>query len=136
MSNSKLRGQCHCGKVVYEISGPVTQFEHCHCQTCRRINGTVYGSSAVVLDSHFRVVQGHDLLRAYQATRGKDRMFCSNCGSHVFARITDPEDHDIILRVGTLDPGHGLRAEAHIHVDDKADWYQILDDLPRYARGA
>ncbi|MBN34338.1 MAG: hypothetical protein CMM46_06090 [Rhodospirillaceae bacterium] len=36
----------------------------------------------------------------------------------------------MILRVGTLDHGHGLRPESHIYVEDQPDWCEIQDDLP------
>ena len=129
------KGSCHCGAVAYEVTGPITGFEHCHCQTCRKIHGTVYGSSAVVEHADFRVTKGRDALTDYASSPGKIRHFCSHCGSHVFA--TDSRDGEVlILRMGTLDPGHGLKPEAHIYVSDQADWYEIRDGLPQHGGDA
>ena len=125
-----ITGSCHCGVVAFEISGPITGFEHCHCQTCRKIHGTVYGSSAVVAKRDFHLRQGEGKLAKYHSSPGKVRHFCSNCGSHLFAAEEGSED--FILRMGMLDPGHGLRPEAHIYVEDKPEWYEILDSLPQY----
>lgn len=126
-----LTGSCHCNQIQYRITGKVHSFEHCHCDTCRKINGTVYGSSAVVSKSAFEVTQGEDALSKYRASPSKDRYFCSNCGSHVFAAYNDGRD-DVLLRVGTLQRDHGLKAEAHIFVSDQPDWYEIRDDLPQH----
>ena len=36
------QGKCHCGRVRYEIAGPVRQVVECHCESCRRITGSVW----------------------------------------------------------------------------------------------
>ena len=78
------------------------------------------------------VVRGREHLTGYQSSPGKTRYFCSGCGCHVFAIGPHPDGEKTILRIGTLEPGHGLRPEGHIHVQDKADWYEIRDSLPRH----
>ncbi|MFQ6021439.1 MAG: GFA family protein [Acidiferrobacterales bacterium] len=129
-----LTGSCLCRAVKYEINGPLDGFVHCHCHTCRKVHGTVYGSSAQVRREHFRLVSGADSLAAYESSPGKERCFCRVCGSHVFARLhSEPEV--VILRIGTLDTAPGQRPEAHIWVSHKAPWYEILDDLPRFKEG-
>ncbi len=126
-----ITGSCHCGTVKFEVAGEITQFEHCHCHTCRKIHGTVYGSSAITPADGFTVVDGEEGLTAYRSSPGKQRFFCRYCGSHVFAR-TDAQPDRLLLRVGTLNTDPLARAEAHIWVEDKAPWYDICDDLPRY----
>jgi hypothetical protein len=126
-----IKGGCHCGRVVYEITGPVTGFKHCHCHTCRKFHGSVYGSSGLVKSGHFSVVKGREHLTAYLSSPAKRRYFCSSCGCHVFA-VEARQDHEqTILRIGTLEPGHGLKPEGHIYVQDKVDWYEIRDELPQ-----
>ena len=48
-------GSCLCGTVKFEISDEIHRFHHCHCRTCRKAHATVYGSSALVNASAFRV---------------------------------------------------------------------------------
>ena len=126
-----ITGSCHCGRIRFDIAGEIRCFEHCHCHTCRKIHGTVYGSSAIVLTDGFTVMDGEEDLIAYRSSPGKQRFFCRHCGSHLFAR-TDAEPDQILLRMGTLDTDPGVRAEAHIWVEDRQPWYEICDDLPRY----
>lgn len=127
-----IRGGCHCGKVAFEITGPVTGFKHCHCHSCRKFHGSVYGSSALVDNGQLAVMRGREHLTGYESSPGKRRYFCSGCGCHVFAIGPHAGGEKTILRIGTLEPGHGLRPEGHIHVQDKADWYEIRDSLPRH----
>jgi len=39
---------------------------------------------------------------------------------------------DVILRIGTLDGDLGIKAQGHIWVSHKPDWYNIGDDLPQH----
>lgn len=103
-----LTGSCHCQTVQYEISQEIRGFMHCHCQTCRKIHGTVYGSSALVAKDGFKVVAGEEALTAYESTPGKKRCFCSRCGTHVYAYF-DAQPDTIILRLGTIRGDPGIR---------------------------
>ncbi len=40
------------------------------------------------------------------------------------------------IRAGSLDGDPGVRPVAHIWTSLKAPWYEIDDDLPRFAEGA
>jgi len=127
-----IKGGCHCGRIAFEIIGSVTGFKHCHCHTCRKFHGSVYGSSALVEKEHFSVVTGWEHLTAHLSSPEKRRYFCSFCGSHVFAVEVRQGQERTILRIGTLEPGHGLKPEGHIHVQDKVGWYEIRDELPQH----
>ena len=127
-----LTGHCHCGAVAFEVNGPILTFQHCHCETCRRIHGTVYNSSAVTERAGFNLVRGADAITEYESSPGKKRCFCSRCGSPIYS-YRDAEQRYIVLRMGTVDGDPGVRPSRHIWVSHKAPWYEILDDLPQLA---
>ena len=125
------RGSCLCGGVRYEYSGDFGQFVYCHCSKCRKAQGTAFGSNAPVEEAKFRVLQGAHLLKAYASSPGKERVFCSVCGSPIYSRA-DGKPGLLRLRMGTLDTPIGQQPQAHIFAASKAEWYTILDDLPQY----
>jgi hypothetical protein len=127
-----ITGSCHCGAVAFEVDGTLRGFQHCHCRTCRRIHGTVYGSSAVTERAGFRIVRGADAVTEYESSPGKKRCFCSRCASPIYA-YRDAEPRFVVLRMGTLDGDTGARATRHIWVSEKAPWYEIHDELPQLA---
>ena len=129
-----ITGSCHCQTVRFEITAPVRGFMHCHCETCRKIHGTVYGSSALVTREGFNVVAGEEAITAYESTPGKKRCFCARCGTHVYAYF-DARPDTVLLRVGTLHSDPGVRPQAHIWVSHKAPWYEITDFLPQFEEG-
>lgn len=129
-----LTGSCLCKSVRFEISATPRRFVHCHCRTCRKIHGTVYGASALVDSSHFRLLAGANAVATYESSPGKERCFCRHCGSHVYARFK-AKPQEIILRIGTLDGDPSLHPEAHIWVEHKMPWYEITDSLPCHRQG-
>jgi hypothetical protein len=126
-----ITGSCHCGTVRFEVSGRVHGFMHCHCGTCRKIHGTVYGSSALTPAAEFAITRGEPYITRYESSPGKRRCFCSRCGSHVFAYYENDRSF-VVLRLGTLDNFPTRRPRAHIWVSQKTDWYEILDDAPQF----
>lgn len=125
-----IEGQCACGAIRFHASPQVVTAHHCHCDTCRSIHGTVYGSTAVVPREGFEVTSGSQHVRDFESSPGKRRCFCALCGTHVFVD-NDHAPETMTLRIGTLQADHGIRPLRHIWVQDKADWYEITDTLPR-----
>jgi hypothetical protein len=80
-------------------------------------------------------VSGAELLREYESSPGKLRVFCSNCGSPIYAYLVATRDV-LRVRLGSLDtPFHG-RPRAHTWVSDKAPWEPIEDSVPQFPRWA
>ena len=125
----KVQGGCLCGGIRYEISGPLTEVDNCHCSMCRRFHGAAFATYARVRAEHFRWLSGEDLLSVYETSPGNGWAFCRVCGSSLGV----PEDgrlRDIAL--GPLDSDPGVRPAEHIFVGSKAPWFQITDALPQH----
>jgi hypothetical protein len=118
--------------VRYELDGELGPIVCCHCSMCRKAQGTAFGTNATVDASRFRITAGEGALRAYRSSPEKERLFCGTCGSPIYSRH-DARPGVVRLRIGTLDTPIAARPSAHIHVASKAEWWTILDDLPRHA---
>lgn len=124
-----VTGSCLCGGVKYSITGQVGNIVHCHCETCRKAHSAAFSSVAAVADSDFSV-QGREHLNSYESSPGKQRFFCSNCGSQIYAK-RDGASH-VILRLGCLDDDPQAKEQNHIWVSQKACWYSINSQLPEH----
>ena len=127
-----LTGGCMCGKVRYEISEPLVSAGYCHCTRCQRRTGTAASASARVAPGSLRVVQGEELLKAWRPPDGFAKVFCSECGSHMWSE--DPQDPEIrAVRLGSFDGDPGIRPGDHQFTAYAAVWEPIPDDgLPRH----
>ena len=125
----KLQGGCLCGRMRYEIDGPLTHVENCHCSMCRRFHGAAFSTYGKVGVEHFRWLDGRGLLTVYETSPGIGWAFCRICGSSL--GIPDRGKLSEIT-LGTLDGDPGVRPTEHIFVGSKAAWHEITDSLPQY----
>jgi len=126
-----LNGSCLCGRVRYEISGPLEAALNCHCSMCRKAHGTAFRSRAGVRAKDFRWVSGEELITWFESSTGNHRGFCSRCGSPLLSRF-DSRPDVYGLPLGCLDTDPGVSPGMHVFVGSKAPWFDITDALPRY----
>ncbi|MFK7896139.1 MAG: GFA family protein [Myxococcota bacterium] len=129
-----LTGRCQCAGVRFSISGKLGPAGLCHCEQCRRANGSAFAANAPVRTQYFKIEEGLELLREFESSPNKFRAFCSRCGSPIYSRH-DSEPDIRRVRLGTLDGDPGRQPLAHLWVSDKASWYTIDADLPKFAEG-
>ncbi|MEG0343842.1 MAG: GFA family protein, partial [Acinetobacter sp.] len=125
-------GSCLCGGIHYEIHGEIGEIIECHCQRCRKANGTAFATNAPIQKADFKIVKGENLLKKFASTATTQRCFCSECGSPIMSIKTETPD-TYRLRIGTLDTPLEHKPSMHIFVAHKAEWDIICDDLPQYA---
>lgn len=128
-STMAIVGGCLCGRVRYEVSGQLSNVDHCHCSMCRRQHGAAFATYADCNPDDFKWISGEDLVKVYETPSGDGWCFCSECGSSLAGttkgRITS-------ITLGTVDGDPGIRPESHIFVGSKASWDEINDDLPQF----
>jgi hypothetical protein len=135
MPSLPLTGGCLCGGVRYEIDQPLVGASYCHCKRCQRRTGTAASLNASIVPGSLRIVQGEELVRAYEPEGGWPKAFCSACGSALWS--VSPENPDVKgVRLGTFDEDPGVRPQWHQFVAYAAPFEPIPDDgLPRYPEG-
>ena len=124
-------GGCLCGAVRYTVAGPLRQVVSCHCSQCLRTHGHYAAYSAAARGD--LSIDGADDLTWHRSSETARRGFCRVCGSRLFWQ-NDEADY-IGIAAGTLDNPTGLTTVRHIFVDDKPDYYELTDSLPRLPQG-
>jgi hypothetical protein len=121
-----------CGGVRFEVGEQPLSAVWCHCKRCQRRTGTAASISARLAPGSLRILQGEELLKAWTPPDGFAKVFCSECGSQMWAQ--SPSDPDVIfVRFGVFDGDPGVLPNAHQFVAYAAEWEPIPEDgLPRY----
>lgn len=121
-----MTGGCLCGRVTYEVTGPMRPVIACHCVQCRKTSGHhVAATSAARADVD---IVGE--VRWYRSSETAMRGFCPTCGSNLF---WDGPGENLSIFAGTLDGATGLQIAGHIFCAHKGDYYNIPDDVPSAA---
>jgi len=127
---AEVTGGCHCGRVRYRARHVGKEVTECHCSQCRKQSGHRYASTGTRASDI--EIEGEANLTWYRASPAAERGFCSTCGSHLFWKAREGDDHVAILAASVDEPS-GLRMVKHIFVDSKGDYYEITDGLPQFA---
>jgi hypothetical protein len=136
MSGSdKIEGGCLCGAFRFAVEGPLGDVRLCHCELCRRANGSAFSANSRVPRKRLRILTERASITEYQSTLGAWRAFCAICGSPVYGRVDWDPDH-LRLSLGILDRETPANIVAHVWVGSKAIWDNITDELPRFEQRA
>ena len=125
---TKLKGQCLCRAVTYEVTDAFAYAANCHCSNCRRATGSAFKPFAGIQIAEIRVTQGADHLRHYGDGDAHD-LHCGTCGSLLYSVVREGLWAHVAM--GTLVDAPSIRPSEHIFVGSKAPWFEITDDLPQ-----
>ena len=130
---TKLSGGCLCGALRYETNAAPTQTGYCHCTLCQRSSGAPVLAFATIPFDNFVLMQGNP--KRYASSEHGERWFCARCGTQIaYCEQNNPANVDINL--GSLDNPESAPPQCHIYESSRIRWFQIDDDLPRYAQAA
>ncbi|MEH6551690.1 MAG: GFA family protein [Pseudomonadales bacterium] len=129
----KLTGECFCGKIKYEISGPLSDARSCHCSRCRKAFSSQASAYALIEPENFKWLSGENLLTSYISNGGFGLQFCSKCGS-TLCGIINNIIHGVTLGCVNGDPE--IEIGRHIYVGSKASWEVIPQGISQYQEGA
>lgn len=133
MTNHKMSGGCLCGNVRYETTAEPLEVNHCHCLSCRKHNGAPVATLAGFKKDQ---LTWHGKERTvYESSKGVGRAFCSNCGTPLTWEGDAGEELGSIyeVHVSTFDDPELLVPTSHVFEAERISWFDIVDDLPRYA---
>lgn len=126
-----VTGSCLCGGITFELEGKLEPIQICHCGQCRKAQGSAFVTNIPIQESAFKLTSGDGLLSAFESSPGKQRFFCSRCGSPVYSK-TLKLPGVVRIRAGSLDGDLNTVAVCHFQVSSKANWLDITDDLPQF----
>lgn len=78
-------GTCTCGAVRLELAPPFLELHVCHCNACRKANGSAFNLALIASEEQMAWTTKASL-REYESAKGKYRAFCHLCGSPVYSR--------------------------------------------------
>lgn len=124
---------CLCNGIQLKINAEISQVFICHCQQCQKAQGSAFVAITPVAKQNLEIIQGEALMMEYFASTDKKRIFCKVCASPVFSARSDLPDV-VRLRVGIINEPLNADIVSHAFCDEKAGWFEILDNHPKFAK--
>ena len=101
---SKVKGECLCSAVSFESDSDPVVTAACHCKDCKKHSGSAFGLYVAVPKGSLKT-KGTEL-KTFEGKGGSGkyfhRIFCSSCGSSLYADIEGAPDLSFV-HAGTLD---------------------------------
>lgn len=124
-------GSCLCGGVSFRIEADIEPIQVCHCVQCRKAQGAPFATNTPVSTAAFHLTSGAELLKSFESSPGKERVFCGTCGSPIFSR-KDTIPGVLRIRAGLINEPLAAKPVAHCYTGSKANWWPIDDELPQF----
>lgn len=118
-------GRCLCGAVTFEAKEVATHIHSCHCNMCRNWSG---GPLLSALAGSV-IFEGEANISRYDSSVWAERGFCSKCGSNLFYRLKEADEH--VLCMGAFNDETPFELAGEIYVDEKPPGYDFAGEHPR-----
>ena len=117
------KGHCLCGAVNFTVKNMKNSVEACHCGMCRRWGGGPFMCVECGTDVTF---EGEENITVYNSSDWAERGFCKKCGSHLFYRLKDANEHQ--LPVGLFDYQKDFHFDLQVFTDRKPAFYSFANE--------
>ncbi len=114
------KGSCLCGAVKFTAMKINSHVGVCHCDMCRKWTGGPLMAIDCGADVKF---EGGENITVHSSSEWAERAFCNKCGSHLYYRLKEPNQH--IMPVGLFDTDISFIFDHQIFIDSKPSFYHF-----------
>ncbi len=126
MKTFKATGHCLCGKIRFTAQKAIESVGACHCGMCRHWGGGPYMAVACGSEVEF---SGKEHIAIYDTGDWAERGFCNHCGSHLFYRLKQGQQH--MIPAGLFDDQSNFSFDHQIFIDRKPPFYDFANDTAK-----
>jgi hypothetical protein len=118
---------CLCGGIALSYTGPIGPANYCHCEDCRRANGSAF-NIGVRVERKGLEVRATTELRGYKYLSGSgkeiERCFCGRCGSPIFT-LHPVKPEYAWVKAGIINDPKVVKPAYENWVRDKVEWATV-----------
>lgn len=126
------KGTCRCGEVTISITAEPVTVRQCWCRQCQIGAGGGAAHNAI-FPADAVTVTGKLAASSYTAASGNEitTEFCAACGTPVLGHASARPQFRVV-RLGMIEPGHGLRPQVAIWTGEAPEWAVIDPELEQF----
>ena len=122
-----FEASCLCGGIQLSYSGRLGPSNYCHCEDCRRANGSAF-NIGVRVDRKDLKVKTTSEMRSYKSLsasgREIERYFCGTCGSPIFTLHPAKQEYAWV-KAGIINQPDIVKPTHENWIKDKVKWASI-----------
>ena len=121
------KGQCVCGACEFIAEEASESVGACHCKTCRQWGGGPF----MTVDCGQKVTfTKPENVQIFDSSKWAERGFCKNCGSHLFYRLKQSQQHMMLagLFEEALEDSVQFIFDHQVFIDEKPNYYCFSND--------
>ena len=128
---NKLTGSCHCGAVQFELQNKPKLVVNCHCDECKKRNGSAFSTYIAVSENDLMLTKGKDALKQYEVEEEGIKHFCGECGSPVYNKnYRFPGLYMVFY--GTFAPATDFKPAFNVFCESKHNWVDTIDNIKSF----
>jgi hypothetical protein len=116
------KGSCLCGAVKFTAKQMGKNVCACHCDMCRKWGGAPFMEVECGSDVLF---EGEESITVFDSSSWAERGFCSRCGSHLFYRLKQNNQH--MIPVGLFTDDKSFVFNRQVFIDEKPTFYSFTN---------
>ena len=130
----RVDGACHCGRIRFWCDADPGQVGICHCTDCQTLTGTAFRVTVPVEANNFHMLSGVPKVYIKTADSGSRRrqVFCSDCGTPIYATSDSENPFVYGVRVGTLRQRRALPPTHAVWQKSALPWVPAFADIEIY----
>lgn len=114
------KGSCLCGAVSVSAASLNNSVGACHCGMCRKWTGGPFLAVDCGTEVQF---DGEENIQVYNSSDWAERGFCKKCGSHLFYRLKQNQQH--IVSAGLFEDNSQFVLDHQVFIDRKPHFYHF-----------
>ena len=126
-----ITGSCHCGAVTFELKNKPKLVVNCHCDECKKRNGSVFSTYMAVSEKDLLLTKGKDCLKQYEVENEGIKHFCSKCGSPVYNKnYRFPGLYMIFY--GAFSNADNFEPAFNVFCESKHEWVDAISNITSF----
>lgn len=123
MSNLlEAQGSCLCGAVHVVAKAVNPNVGACHCSTCRQWSGGPFFATECGTEVMF---ENQEEISIFNSSDWAERGFCQTCGTHLFYRLKETQQH--FIPVGLFTNSEEFLFDHQVFIEEKPDFYSFAN---------
>lgn len=128
-----VSGSCGCGSVKINLNINKCNVVNCHCNTCRKLNGSAFSTYVVVSEKNFKIETGISHISKFVISKNGEKNYCNKCGTPIFNKNYKYPSLTMI-HLGTLNLLQKVQPKVNIFCQSMLSWVAFKDEIASFEK--